>query len=86
LQELVFGGGGVEFPFLGDVDLLVEFTDPKTLDAGIRNFSIIGEAANRLTKKFRQSYPEVPWEKIVGMCNFVVHEYFEVRTSIRRRF
>ena len=34
--------------------------DYKTVDAVIRNFEIIGEAAKNLPKDFKEKYPEVP--------------------------
>ena len=52
--------------------------DEKTIDAVIRNFSVIGEAASKLSVKFRKESPRIPWDKMIGMRNFVVHEYFGV--------
>ena len=34
---------------------------------------IIGEAANLLTKEFREEHAEVPWRDIVNMRNVLVH-------------
>ena len=37
-----------------------DFTkDGKTIDAVIRNFEIIGEAANRLSEDFKEKYSEI---------------------------
>src|SRR5262249_27938991 len=57
-------------------------SDHKTVDAVIRNFSVIGEAASKLSLKFRKSHPDIPWGKLIGMRNFVVHEYFGVSAQI----
>jgi uncharacterized protein with HEPN domain len=44
-----------------------EFTkDSKTVDAVIRNFEIIGEAANRLSEEFKDRFPEIDWHRIRG--------------------
>ena len=40
--------------------------DSKTVDAVIRNFEIIGEAANRLPDDFKDIYPAIDWYKIRG--------------------
>ena len=40
--------------------------DSKTVDAVIRNFEIIGEAANRLPDDFKDLYPAIDWYKIRG--------------------
>jgi uncharacterized protein with HEPN domain len=56
--------------------------DEKTVDAVIRNFSIIGEAGNRIPEIVQERYPHVPWHEIVGMRNKVVHEYFGLNEEI----
>ena len=38
----------------------------------------IGESARRVSEPFRRAHPGVPWEKIVGMRNKVVHDYLYV--------
>ena len=43
---------------------------------------IIGEAASRLPKEFRDSHPEIEWEDIIGFRNIAVHAYFAVEWSI----
>lgn len=50
-------------------------------DAMIRNFEIIGEASNHISNNIKQSYPEIQWELIRGMRNFITHEYFGVDIS-----
>jgi uncharacterized protein with HEPN domain len=60
-----------------------DFTsDSKTVDAVIRNFEIIGEAANRLPESFKNKYPEIDWFRIRGFRNRIVHEYFGIDYSI----
>lgn len=44
--------------------------------AVVYNIMVIGEAANLLTKDFRDEHPEVPWRQIVDMRNVLVHGYF----------
>ena len=60
-----------------------EFTsDSKTIDAVIRNFEIIGEAANRLTDEFKDKHPQIDWYRIRGFRNRIVHDYFGIDYSI----
>jgi uncharacterized protein with HEPN domain len=56
--------------------------DDRTIDAVVRNLEIIGEAANRLPESFKLQYAEIPWGKIVGLRNRIVHEYFGVDVDI----
>jgi len=58
------------------------FSDEKTQDAVIRQLSIIGEAAARIPPKVKDTAPDVPWQKVVGMRNILIHEYSN--TSIHR--
>jgi uncharacterized protein with HEPN domain len=52
------------------------------VDAVIRNFEIIGEAANRLPAEFKDSFPEIDWNRIRGFRNRIVHNYFGIDHSI----
>jgi len=56
--------------------------DSKTVDAVIRNFEIIGEAANRLPEEFKEQYPEIEWHRIRGLRNRVVHDYSGIDYAI----
>jgi uncharacterized protein with HEPN domain len=48
-----------------------------------RGFSgIIGEAARALPMEVRTLAPELPWPKIIGMRNILVHGYFDIDTDI----
>ncbi len=52
--------------------------DDKTIDAVVRNFEIIGEAANRVSEDFRATHPEIEWRRMIGLRNRVIHEYFGI--------
>lgn len=56
--------------------------DDKTVDAVVRNFEIIGEAANRIDPDFRDSNPEIEWRRIRGFRNRIVHDYFGIDYEI----
>ena len=60
-----------------------DFTgDTKTIDAVVRNLTIIGEAVKNLPRKVKLEYSDIPWREITGMRNKVTHEYFGVDEGI----
>lgn len=48
----------------------------------LRHPQIIGEAARALPGDVQALAPEIPWSKIVGMRNILVHGYFDIDTDI----
>ena len=56
--------------------------DDKTSDAVIRNFEIIGEAANRLPEELKKQHSSIDWQRIRGFRNRIVHDYFGIDFTI----
>lgn len=56
--------------------------DPKTVDAVIRNFLIIGEAARHIPPEVEQAHPQAPWGRMRAMRNILVHEYESIDLKI----
>jgi uncharacterized protein with HEPN domain len=56
--------------------------DGKTVDAVVRNFEIIGEAANRLPEEMKERYPSIDWHRIRGFRNRIVHDYMGIDYKI----
>ncbi|MBI2471312.1 MAG: DUF86 domain-containing protein [Planctomycetes bacterium] len=52
--------------------------DEKTIDAVIRNFEIIGEAARNIPKEIQEKYPYVEWKEMIGFRNVIIHDYFGI--------
>jgi uncharacterized protein with HEPN domain len=50
--------------------------------AVLQKLTIIGEAAARLPREFRERHSEIEWEDIIGFRNIAVHAYFAVEWSI----
>ena len=48
----------------------------------LRALEVIGEAANKVTPDTRAAHPEIPWSKITGIRNRLIHAYFEVDLDI----
>lgn len=56
----------------------VFFGDRKTQDAVVRNLEIIGEAVKQLSPAFRSRHADVPWKRVAGMRDRLIHDYFGV--------
>jgi uncharacterized protein with HEPN domain len=56
--------------------------DERTVDAVIRNFQIIGEAAKHLPEDVVSRRPDIPWSEIRSMRNILVHQYFGADVAI----
>ncbi len=39
---------------------------------------IIGEAASHVSQEYRDTVPQIPWRSVIGMRNFLIHEYFQL--------
>ena len=65
-----------------DLDFDAFLEDDKTIDAVIRNFEVIGEAASRIDPDFKINNPEIEWKHLRGFRNRIVHEYFGVDYEI----
>ncbi|WP_017716103.1 HepT-like ribonuclease domain-containing protein [Kamptonema formosum] len=48
----------------------------------IYHLQIIGEASRALSPEIRQQYPEVPWSKIIGLRNILIHEHFRIKLQV----
>ena len=68
--------------YIGDYSFDQFKKDYKTVDAVIRNFEIIGEAAKNLPDSIKEKYHDVPWQEIYLLRNKVSHEYFGIDYAI----
>ena len=53
--------------------------DSKTQDAVIRNFEIVGEAVKNLSQAHKDAHPAIPWKRIAGLRDLLIHRYFGVK-------
>lgn len=56
--------------------------DEKSIDAVVRNFEIIGEAANKISEDFRILNPLIEWDRMRGFRNRIIHDYFGIDYEI----
>ena len=52
--------------------------DDKTSSAVIRKFEIIGEATRHVPDNLKENYPDIPWKRMAGMRDRLIHAYFGV--------
>jgi uncharacterized protein with HEPN domain len=77
---------------LDAMDLIAEYTkgmseneflsNSMAHDAVVRQIEIIGEAARNDSTEIQEKYPKLPWAKMIGIRNKVIHEYFNVNYSV----
>lgn len=51
-------------------------------DAVVRNLEVVGEAVKGLSSQTRERAPEVPWRRIAGMRDQLIHHYFGVDLEV----
>ncbi|WP_020596239.1 HepT-like ribonuclease domain-containing protein [Spirosoma panaciterrae] len=57
-------------------------SDTKTQDACIRQFEIVGEATKRLSLSFRDRFTQIPWRRLAGMRDKLIHDYIQVDLAV----
>ena len=77
---------------LAAIDRVLRYTKDKThadlvaddmmYYAVVKNIEIMGEAANMLTQEFVATHPDTPWKMVRGMRNYIVHEYFQIDSTV----
>ena len=48
----------------------------------VHNLQILGEAAAKVPQPIQAQYPDLPWAKMIGMRNVLVHGYFNIDLDI----
>jgi uncharacterized protein with HEPN domain len=56
--------------------------DRKTINAVVRSIEVIGEASKNIPSAIKTRYANVPWKKMAGMRDKLIHEYFGVDAEI----
>jgi uncharacterized protein with HEPN domain len=58
-----------------DMDSTAFLSDTKLVEACVFNLLQIGELAYRYDETYMQAHPNIPWRKIRGLRNRLVHDY-----------
>jgi uncharacterized protein with HEPN domain len=72
---------GIEAAISGH-DATTFVADRKARDAVLWNLTVLGEAVRGVPDDVQASNPEIPWAKMRGMRNLLVHEYFGIDDQI----
>ena len=67
---------------MGDATFEAFIGDIQRMDAVLRRLEIIGEATKRLTPALRDQHPGIPWQKMAGMRDRVIHGYDDVELDL----
>ncbi|MBM4033925.1 MAG: DUF86 domain-containing protein [Planctomycetes bacterium] len=64
--------------FVAEMDYDQFAADDKTVFAVIRAIEIMGEAAKHIPPDVRKRHLDIPWTRVAGMRDKVIHGYFGV--------
>jgi uncharacterized protein with HEPN domain len=56
--------------------------DRKTIDAVVRNFEVIGEAAKNIPDEIKSEFQDIDWKGMIGLRNRIAHEYFGISLTV----
>jgi uncharacterized protein with HEPN domain len=68
--------------YTGGMDESAFAANDLVIDAVIRNFQFIGEAARNIPAGVQAKHAHIPWASMIGMQNVIVHGYDVVRLDI----
>lgn len=74
------------------IDLIESYTQGMTAedfyssinvqDAVIRRLEIIGEATKNISSEYKSQYTGIPWKRMAGMRDVMIHHYFGIDLTI----
>ena len=65
-----------------DVGREVFISDRMRQDATLRKLEIIGQAVKNLSDDTRSEQPDIPWKRIAGLRDKVIHDYLGVDLDV----
>ncbi len=68
--------------FVGDRTLEQFRADDLVSAATERRIEILGEATKRLSMSVRDAHPEIPWKKMAGMRDLLIHAYDDIELDV----
>src|SRR4051812_48500109 len=68
--------------FKGDLTREQFFANKEKQAAVTLQLIIMGEATKRLSMEFREAQPQVPWKRIAGMRDQLIHGYHKIDVGL----
>ncbi len=81
LRDIVSAIDAIE-QFVAGMDLDAFKQNDLVSSAVIRKFEIIGEAARNVPETIKRHHPSVPWKRMAGMRDRLIHFYFGVNYDL----
>lgn len=81
LQDILNSVNDIE-DFVGSMSFEQFAVDKKTVNAVVRSIEIIGEATKNISDSLKEKHKELPWKKMAGMRDRLIHDYVGVDTEI----
>ena len=78
----IFGSARLVQGYLEGVTRDAFMRNVQLQDSVIRRLEIIGEAAGRVSASFQERHPAIPWSRMIGMRNRMIHTYDAVDLDI----
>ena len=81
IQDMVTAGERI-MRYLQGVARSAFLSNDEKQSAVFGQLVILGEAANRISQTFQQAHSEIPWRRLIGLRNRIVHGYDEIDWEI----
>ena len=81
IQDILEALGEVE-EFTAGMQFEDFVEDKKTINAVVRSLEVIGEATKRIPDSLREKHSKIPWKRMAGMRDKLIHEYFGIDLEI----
>jgi len=81
IKDMLFCAKNIQV-FSAGMTLNEFIEDPRTIRAVAFEFTTLGEAARVIPSDIQERYPDIPWGKMQGIRNVLVHEYFRLDEEI----
>lgn len=77
IEDILESIGKVE-EYIGEIKEEDFYRNTQLQDSILRRLEVIGEATKNIPLDFRNKYSVIPWKRMAGMRDVLIHEYFGV--------